>query len=592
MFYDLGRTGRIFARLAVLVALVLPDGCSPETAEKADQSVESTSVLQPELQLPEAETARLWELEHRANVLGEYGFRRLKSALTDNDPAALLALLTSDFHGTFADSGDSVELQGETVRAHRVLNGGQSSAEQLAAKDFVERLLELREPIDSVFGCNIGVKRIGPVDRDDPAGPWETTAQLWLRGDSEGSRIETTAIFRLRTPQPKKAHLAENPWIRQWTILETSFARSDRAAFRDVTAEAGLDVTRLHDNWDSQKKINNLGGVYVCDFNQDHVADVLVTDVNPTGNTLYVGQPDGTFRDVTNLIGVGRIRQVSLAMGNAAFVDLNNDGWVDLLHTEGGIWENRGGTEFIERTNDSNLFEVLDRRNVEVKAVGVADYDRDGLLDLYALRRNEMPTSWLESTGKGPGNVLCRNLGNWQFEDVTEQTNTGGHQHLIFTTVWLDYDNDSWPDIAVINEFGDSFLYRNVHGKRFEKVDPDPNKSDFGSMGVDVGDVNNDGLIDLYIAGMYSKAGSRVIGNLDPKAFPQSVMDRLHSLIDGSELYLNQDGQSFAAAGYANRVHDVGWSWGPTLADFNNDGWLDIYAPSGYMSRDRNRPDG
>lgn len=592
MINFLGLKGRIFTRSAMFVVLVLPYGCSPQTAENTGQDDLPTDESPPEFQLPEAETARLWELEHRANVLGEFGFRRLTEALSNNDPAAVQGLLTPDFYGTFADSGASVALKGEHVHARRNVALDDPAAERLSTAEFVDRLWQLREPIDTVSGCSIGVKRIGPVDRNVPEGFWETTAQMWLRGESDGVRIETTAVFQLRTPQPGKAQLADEPWIHRWTISETSIASSDRAVFRDVTSDVGLDVSRLHDNWDAQKKINNLGGVYVCDFNQDHLADVLVTDVNPTGNTLYVGQPDGTFRDVTNLIGVGRIRQVSLAMGNAAFVDLNNDGWVDLLHTEGGIWENRGGTEFVERTAQSNLFEVLDRLNVEVKAVSIADYDRDGLLDLYALRRNEMPTSWLESTGEGPGNVLCRNLGDWQFEDVTEKTNTDGHQHLIFTTVWLDYDNDSWPDIAVINEFGDSFLYRNVQGERFEKVDPDPDKSDFGSMGVDVGDVNNDGLIDLYIAGMYSKAGSRVIGNLDPAAFPRSVMDRLHSLIDGSELYLNQDGQSFAAAGYASRVHDVGWSWGPTLSDFNNDGWLDIYAPSGYMSRDRNRPDG
>lgn len=560
--------------------------------ESASLTAAETTEQTVELELPKAETARLWELEHRANVLGEFGFSRLKSALIAGDREALAALLTADFAGRSLTGEVSATVPDGRVTGWRREPEGEETAEELNPEAFLDRLMQLRAELPAVSSCSIGVKRIGPLDREKPDDLWKSKCQLWLRGRDQQQRVEATMVFELVTPQPRKKLLSDQAWVRKFTIRETAVARSDQPLFSDVTQQSGLDSSPLHDNWRSRKKVNNLGGVYVCDFNRDHLSDVLVTDINPLGNSLYEGQADGTFRDVTNRIGIGRIRQVALNLGNAAFVDLNNDGWVDLLHTEGAIWENKGGKEFVERTADSNLFELLDRQNIEVKAVSIGDYDRDGYVDLYALRRNQMPVSWLESTGEGPGSVLCRNLGDWQFEDVTSQTGTDGHQSLIFTTVWLDADNDSWPDIAVINEFGDSFLYRNIGGQRFEKIDPDPGKSDFGSMGIDAGDINNDGQIDLYIAGMYSKAGSRVLGNLDPNAFPSPVMQRLNSLIDGSELYVNQDGRSFAAAGYRSRVHDVGWSWGPSLADFNNDGWLDIYAPSGYMSRDRNRPDG
>ncbi|MEQ9407597.1 MAG: VCBS repeat-containing protein [Fuerstiella sp.] len=544
----------------------------------------------PHFELASSETEWLWELEHRANVLGEYGFSTLKKALSDSSADALTALLHSDFHGLAFDRAVVTSFNSPTLTAVR--SEADSELTELTGPEFIDRLLLLRAEMDDMQQCSIGVKRIGPVDRAAPEGRWTTLCEMWMRGMKQGDRIEVTTLFQLDTQQPDRQTLSQDGWILNWTLMETSVSSGEHEMFEDVTEAAGVDATALHDNWLSPQKINNPGGVYACDFNRDGQTDFLVTDVNPVGNSLYQNIGEGRFRDVTNTIGIGSLRQISLSQGNAAFIDVNNDGWVDLLHTQGGLWENDRGLRFIDRTRDTNLFQIANPAQDEIKSVSVADYDRDGLLDLYVLRRNEMPMSWLESTGRGPGSLLCRNLGHWQFEDATEVSGTHGHEALIFTTVWLDANNDNWPDLAVINEFGDSFLYVNQQNGRFEHRDPDPDKSDFGSMGIDVGDVNNDGHIDLYIAGMYSKAGSRIIGNLPQDAFPPDVRQRLDSLIDGSELYMNRGGLDFEASGQQQHVHNIGWSWGPTLADFNNDGWLDIYAPSGYMSRDRNKPDG
>jgi hypothetical protein len=111
-------------------------------------------------------------------------------------------------------------------------------------------------------------------------------------------------------------------------------------------------------------------------------------------------------------------------------------------------------------------------------------------------------------------------------------------------------------------------------------------------MGLAVGDVDNDGRIDIYCANMYSKAGTRVIGNLKPDAYPPPVMEKFRRFVAGSQLHLNKGDLAFDHVGAQKQLAAVGWAYGPVLADLDGDGFLDVYATAGYMSRDRDKPDG
>jgi hypothetical protein len=91
---------------------------------------------------------------------------------------------------------------------------------------------------------------------------------------------------------------------------------------------------------------------------------------------------------------------------------------------------------------------------------------------------------------------------------------------------------------------------------------------------------------------MYSKAGNRVMANLWPGAYPDDLLARLRSFTKGSQLHRNRGSLKFEQVGRALQVADVGWSYGPAMADLNNDGWLDIYATCGFISRNRDDPDG
>jgi hypothetical protein len=229
-------------------------------------------------------------------------------------------------------------------------------------------------------------------------------------------------------------------------------------------------------------------------------------------------------------------------------------------------------------------------------SVGIiaADYDRDGKVDLYIARTGtKFNSSWVGGTTiNHEGNILLRNLGNWKFEDVTKKSGTWGGGRTTFSAAWFDANNDGWPDLYVIHEFGNGVLLVNQKDGTFREVPLTKEPCDFGSMGLVAGDIDNDDRIDLYLCNMFSKAGLRVIGNIPPEAYPKDVLATIRRFPVGSQLHHNLGGLRFEQLGESLQVHDVGWAYGAALVDLDNDGWLDIFATCGYMSHNRDEPDG
>ena len=428
-----------------------------------------------------------------------------------------------------------------------------------------------------------------PVDRKSIEGTWRGVCKFRMAGKrGNPGKLEQHLYFELEMAQPTKKWLLAGNWIQSASVVRLKQAESPGPLMVDVAAET------LHDNWklDPARTAMNTGGIYFCDWNHDGRADVLLTDeALPRQYRLFCGIAGGKFEDVTEASDFG-----GRLDGFGAFVDLDGDGWEDMVFLSGRVFRNEGGMRFVNVTDKSSLPKALKGVGfVSTAKMAVADYDRDGRADLYVFRGDSMPTkgSWIDGQmGSKATNQFLRNKGGWQFEDVTKATGTDGGRRSVFTAAWLDADNNGRPDIYVINEYGNGVLLINENGKRFRARELVDRAADFGSMGLSVGNFNNDNHIDLYVASMYSKAGSRVIGNLRRNAYEPEVMAKLLRMVAGSQLYQNHGGDKFEAIGKAVDGVAVGWAYGPMLADLDNDGFLYIHAPSGFISCTRDKSDG
>ena len=117
--------------------------------------------------------------------------------------------------------------------------------------------------------------------------------------------------------------------------------------------------------------------------------------------------------------------------------------------------------------------------------------------------------------------------------------------------------------------------------------------SDFAtSMAVAAGDLNNDGRSELYVANMYSKMGRRIIAHVSEEDYPAGIFQQIQGSCAGNRLYSNRADGTYHEFSDEAGVNAVGWAYAPAMVDLDSDGWLDLYATTGFISFDRHKPDG
>jgi hypothetical protein len=358
----------------------------------------------------------------------------------------------------------------------------------------------------------------------------------------------------------------------------------------------------------------NGGGVAAADFNNDGKTDLYFT-ASTVSNKLYLNEGDFTFNDVT---GEAKVTGEGLWANGAAVVDINNDGWMDiyvsnsiksdphqrrnLLYINQGTSDNKIPV-FKEMAADYGLADT----SLSVQAA-FFDYDNDGDLDMYLmttkLAKREGARFFSNNgidTVKSDVDKLFRN--DWsdslQHPFYTDVSAPAGITHPGFGlgVAIADINKDGWKDIYVTNDFyGSDLLYiNNKNGTFSEEVNKSIGHTSQNAMGNDIADINNDGLADIIAVDMNPEDNFRKkknMGGANYNIYQNQVFAGYSIQYVRNTLQLNM-GPSvnendslgnpvFGDISFFAGVAETDWSWNPSLADFDYDGWRDLIITNGY----------
>ncbi len=335
------------------------------------------------------------------------------------------------------------------------------------------------------------------------------------------------------------------------------------------------------------------GGVAVGDLNNDGWEDLYFTS-NQKSNKLYLNKGDFKFEDDTAAAGVSDSTGWSTGV---SMVDINNDGWLDLYVCKSASIEDREGRKnklFINLKNGTFKEQAkdwgLDHPGFSIQSYFL-DYDKDGDLDLYLVNHrvdfeNTLRIEKRENQKFYPetSDHLFRNDGH-RFTNVTPQAGLVNKAWGLSAAIG-DFNNDGWPDIYVANDYiaPDHLYINNRNGTFSDQIDTRLKHISYNSMGADFSDINNDLLPDLMVLEMSAEDHVRSKENMptmNTAGFQKIVSSGYHYPYMANMLQLNNGNGSFTEIGQMAGVSKTDWSWGPLIADFDNDGYKDLFISNG-----------
>ncbi len=368
----------------------------------------------------------------------------------------------------------------------------------------------------------------------------------------------------------------------------------------------GIDFANNLAEGDSLNILNyvyyyNGGGVGIADFNNDGLEDIFFAG-NESSCRLYLNKGNLKFEDITKQAGL----ETTAWCTGVAIADVNADGWLDIYvsvagHAEPGrrrnlLFINNGKQGQISFSEQAEAYGIADTSYSTQAAF--FDYDLDGDLDLYVLNhaneRSTLNTPLPKKTnGEGSSNDrFYQNNGLGKgFTDITKEAGilTEGYGLGIAVS---DFNGDGWPDVYIANDFiYNDLLWVNENGKHFtNQASSYFAHQTYNSMGCDVADFNNDARPDLITVDMLPETDAQqkmMAGAMTWDKWqliaqagyePQYMRNSLQLAVGSG-----QSGTKFSEIGQLAGVAATDWSWAPLFADFDNDGWKDLFISNGYL---------
>ncbi|HTE29562.1 MAG TPA: VCBS repeat-containing protein [Chryseolinea sp.] len=348
----------------------------------------------------------------------------------------------------------------------------------------------------------------------------------------------------------------------------------------------------------------NGGGVAIGDLNNDGLQDAYFSS-NLGNNKLYLNKGGLHFQDITAAAHV-LVRPGPWKTG-VTIADVNGDGKPDIYVCYSGKLPpaKRANQLFINTGNDSG---GIPQFNEQARQYGLADsafstqayffdYDRDGDLDMFLLNHNpdnlpvldEASTADILKNGdRNIGVKMFENDAN-HFSDVTQQSGISNSALTYGLGAGIaDIDNDGWQDIYISNDYGvPDYLYiNNKNGTFADRIQSSMGHISHFSMGNNVSDINNDGLPDIFTLDMLPEDNHRQKLLFAPdnyEKFNLSLSNGFYYQYMRNMLQLNNGDGTFSEIGQLAGISNTDWSWAPLFADFDNDGWKDLYVTNGYL---------
>ena len=338
----------------------------------------------------------------------------------------------------------------------------------------------------------------------------------------------------------------------------------------------------------------NGGGVALGDVNNDGLLDIFMTS-NMGSNKLYLNKGNFEFEDISKKAG---IEGKGWSTG-VSFADVNGDGLIDIYVCKSGneagmtnhneLYINNGDLTFTEKAKEYGIDESSGNSTEGV----FFDYDKDGDLDLFLLKNfpkaigdfNLKENQRLVRDSVG-GDKLFRNDGN-KFTDVSEAAGIYGSTIGFGLGVAVgDINQDGWMDIYVSNDFFErDYVYLNNHDGTFKESLVDMMRStSAASMGGDMADLNNDHYPEVFTTDMLPEHNDRLKTKTtfdNWENYKIGVDYGYHSQFTRNMLQLNNADGTFSEIGRMAGVSATDWSWGALMTDLDNDGLKDIFIANG-----------